>query len=1018
MFRTPLSITGALVVALLLAFTRPAAGFVTFESGPVRPLALSPDGTRLFVTNTPDDRLEIFGVAAGGLTHLGSVPVGLEPVAVAARTDGEVWVVNHLSDSVSIIDVAADPPRVVRTLLVGDEPRDVVFAGPQVDGAFTRAFVTTARRGQNLPASLPAALSTPGTPRALVWVFAAADLPADGAPETIVELFGDTPRALAATPDGHTVYAAVFHSGNETTSISEGAVCNGGATAGSCGVDGVQVPGGLPGGAMPGGLPAPNANKDGVAGPETGLIVRRDPGSGLWLDGLGRNWTNAVRFDLPDRDVFAIDALASPPVETAAYPHVGTVLFNMTVDPASGALFVSNTEAHNEVRFEGPGTNATTVRGNLHQARITVIDGDGVRPRHLNKHITALPDGYRTEPMPPEIKNASLATPLALAVSSTGTLYVAAFGSSAVGRFAAEAVRDDSFTPDAGTQIAVSGGGPCGLALDEARQRLYVLTRFDNAVKVIDTTAGTEVAQHPLHDAEPAIVRDGRPLLYDARFTSSNGEAACASCHVFADFDSLGWDLGNPDDVVRPNPNPIGPIGGGQPFHPLKGPMTTQTLRGMAHGGPMHWRGDRTGGQFQGDPNALDEHLAFEAFNVAFPGLLGRDEGEIPDADMQAFADFILTIQLPPNPVRALDNTLSPAAARGRDLFFGRQTDVIANCNRCHQLDASQGFFGSGGLTTFENETQELKVARLSSAYQKIGMFGMPNVPFVNLPFANYQFQGEQVRGFGFLHDGSIATIFDFLHASVFGTSESERHDLEQFVQQFDTTFAPIVGQQVTLRADNATAVGARLDLLAARARTSFVLVDQPQARECDLVVNGVVDGVARGYLLDAATGRFIPDRLAEPPLESAALRALAQTAGQSLTFTCVPPGEGERLALDRDGDGYYDRDEIDAGSDPADAASTPGNVPTATPTETPTMTPTPTITTTAAPPLGCPGDCNGDSVVTIDELVRGVAIALDTESVDDCPAFDRNFDRIVTIDELLRAVTAALDACELTPPF
>jgi YVTN family beta-propeller protein len=1017
MFRARLFIAILVVGLLLSAATRPAAAFVTFESGPVRPLALSPDGTRLYVTNTPDDRLEIFSVAAGVLTHVGSVPVGLEPVAVAARTDGEVWVVNHLSDSVSVVDVAADPPRVVRTLLVGDEPRDIVFAGPQTDGAFTRAFVTTARRGQNLPASVPASLSTPGVPRALVWVFAAAALPADGSPETIVELFGDTPRALAATPDGHTVYAAVFHSGNETTSISEGAVCNGGMLAGPCGVDGVQVPGGLPNGQMPGGLPGPNANVQGIQGPETGLIVRRDPGSGLWLDGDGRNWTNAVRFDLPDRDVFAIDALANPPVETAAYPHVGTVLFNMAVDPASGALLVSNTEAHNEVRFEGPGTTATTVRGDLHQARITVIDESGVRPRHLNKHITALPDGYRTEPMPAGIKEASLATPLSLAVSSAGTLYVAAFGSSAVGRFDVQAVRDDTFTPAAASQIAVSGGGPCGLALDEAGARLYVLTRFDNAVKVIDTAAGTEIAQHPLHDPEPAKERDGRPVLYDARFTSSNGEAACASCHVFADFDSLAWDLGNPDDTVHLNPNPVGPIGGGQPFHPLKGPMTTQTLRGMAHGGPMHWRGDRTGGQVPGDPNALDEDLAFKAFNVAFPGLVGRDEGEIPDADMQAFTDFILTIQLPPNPVRALDNQLTAAADRGRDLFFGRPTDVVANCDRCHQLDASQGFFGSGGLTTFENETQEFKVARLSNAYQKIGMFGMPNVPFVNLPFEAFQHQGEQVRGFGFLHDGSIATIFDFLHASVFSTSESERHDLEQFVQQFDTTFAPIVGQQATLRADSAAGVGTRVDLLTARARTSFVLVDQPDARECDLVVHGVVDGAERGYLLDATTGSFRPDRAADAPVEATALRALAQTAGQALTFTCVPPGEGLRLGLDRDGDGFFDRDELDAGSDPADPESTPSGFMTPTPTGTPVLTSTPTITTTAAPPLGCPGDCNGDAVITIGEMIQGVNIALDNQSVDECPAFDRNFDRIVTVDELLRAVNAALDGCELTPP-
>src|SRR5215510_287935 len=113
---------------LVLAFALPAraADFLEFESGQVRPLALSPDGTRLFAVNTPDARLEIFAVGAGGIAKTASVSVGLEPVAVAARTNGEVWVVNHLSDSVSIVDVSVTPPRVTRTLLVGDEPRDIV----------------------------------------------------------------------------------------------------------------------------------------------------------------------------------------------------------------------------------------------------------------------------------------------------------------------------------------------------------------------------------------------------------------------------------------------------------------------------------------------------------------------------------------------------------------------------------------------------------------------------------------------------------------------------------------------------------------------------------------------------------------------------------------------------------------------------------------------------------------------------------------------------------------------------
>ena len=40
----------------------------------------------------------------------------------------------------------------------------------------------------------------------------------------MIELFGDTPRALAVAPGGGTVYAGVFHSGNQTTALSEGVV--------------------------------------------------------------------------------------------------------------------------------------------------------------------------------------------------------------------------------------------------------------------------------------------------------------------------------------------------------------------------------------------------------------------------------------------------------------------------------------------------------------------------------------------------------------------------------------------------------------------------------------------------------------------------------------------------------------------------------------------------------------------------------------------------------------------------
>ena len=82
----------ALTGAALFGMSAPPAGatssFTLFESGQVRPLALSPDGKRLYAVNTPDNRLEIFRIGKHGLRHRGSVPVGLEPVAVAVRADG------------------------------------------------------------------------------------------------------------------------------------------------------------------------------------------------------------------------------------------------------------------------------------------------------------------------------------------------------------------------------------------------------------------------------------------------------------------------------------------------------------------------------------------------------------------------------------------------------------------------------------------------------------------------------------------------------------------------------------------------------------------------------------------------------------------------------------------------------------------------------------------------------------------------------------------------------------------
>jgi len=902
MFRATRRATTFAVTVLALSLSTvaaqaqsPSGAFVNFESGHVRPLALSPNGARLFAVNTPDNRLAIYDVGANGLVLAAEVPVGLEPVAVAARSDTEVWVVNHLSDSISIVTVNTVTPalsRVSRTLHTCDEPRDIVFAQ-------SRAFVTTARRGQNCPSV--ANPTTEGIGRALVQVWNPASLGAalGGTPLTNIVLFGDVPRALAT--NGTTVWAAVFHSGNLTTAITEQAVTSGSTPP-------MPPP---PAGATPG-------------APPTALIVKKNLANGQWQDEIGQNWSGAVAFDLPDFDVFQINAAANPPVQvtgSSQTAHVGTILFNMAVRPSNGRVYVSNTEARNQVRFEPriPGDLlGRGVQGNIAQSRVTVINGTTPTARHLNPHI----DYLCTPPCVPPAgeAEASLAFPTDMVFSSNGArLYVAGFGSEKVGIFDATALEAGAITNGTTKHLIEVGAGPSGLALDEARNRLYVMNRIDHTISIVDDADDPANAFEsdivPLrYDPSPVAAKAGRIFLYDARRTSGHGDSACASCHVFGDFDSLAWDLGDPFGAVGDNENPFRVISGNQAsfggpgvgipcnnceFHPMKGPMTTQTLRGMADAGPMHWRGDRTGTTTGG--SALNEDLAFKAFNPAFVGLLGRAT-ELSAAEMQAFTDFILTVVLPPNPVKALTNVDTTAEAAGRNFFNNTATDAgLITCVFCHRLP-----FGTDGLTTIEGEPQEFKIAHMRNLYTKVGMFGLPGGTFL----------GDQVRGFGFLHDGSVATVFDFVSSPVFqNLNNTLRRNLEAFSLSFDTGLAPAVGQQVSVIAStvNDTNVIARIDLL----------MDRADLGECDLVVKTNIAGEARG-LLYVGGDQFQRDRHSDALLTASALRALAATAGQEQTYTCVPPETGTRIGLDRDLDGTWDRRELDCGTDPADPASEP----------------------------------------------------------------------------------------------
>jgi len=122
-------------------------------------------------------RLEVFDASGDSPAPLASIPVGLDPVSVRARTDDEAWVVNHISDSISVVDL--NEMVVKATILTDDEPADVIFAGePQ------RAFVSLSQ----------------------VNTIAVYDPIALGEPLAELVIEGEDPRALAT--DGVRVYAA------------------------------------------------------------------------------------------------------------------------------------------------------------------------------------------------------------------------------------------------------------------------------------------------------------------------------------------------------------------------------------------------------------------------------------------------------------------------------------------------------------------------------------------------------------------------------------------------------------------------------------------------------------------------------------------------------------------------------------------------------------------------------------------------------------------------------------------
>ncbi len=112
-------------------------GHPTLVSPHANPIVLHRN--HVFVVNTPSDTIDVIDVSTQKIKA--RIPVGVDPVSLAIRPDGkEVWVSNHVSDSVSVIDNDPQSPtyfQIIATVqefhsrsnaTLFDEPMGIAFA--------------------------------------------------------------------------------------------------------------------------------------------------------------------------------------------------------------------------------------------------------------------------------------------------------------------------------------------------------------------------------------------------------------------------------------------------------------------------------------------------------------------------------------------------------------------------------------------------------------------------------------------------------------------------------------------------------------------------------------------------------------------------------------------------------------------------------------------------------------------------------------------------------------------------
>ena len=603
-------------------------GHPTFVSPHASPIAIS--GGHVFVVNTPSDTVDVIDAATRKIVS--RVNVGIDPVGIAVRPDGkEVWVSNHVSDSVSVID--SNPGNATYLQVIAtiqefnpetratrfDEPVGIAFASND------KAYVALSSENQ----------------------IAVIDVASREVSKRLT-ITAQDPRAIAVR--GDRLYVIPFESNNKT-----------------------QLSGGA-GDKIDGDLVTFDAYNHSITNNN--------------VLSLGHVVDIVKHPRVPDRDLYVFDTKTDELVQVV--DTLGTLLYGLTVD-TTGRVFVAQTDARNEVNGRSGtkkhGLKELENRAFLNQiTSITFTDSSAEKPNFIN--LEPLP------PEQPE-KDQTLATPFAIQISDDdATLFVSAAGSDKLFTVDAASGdvlgRVDVGAVPRGIALENTDDGQATKAwvLNAVANTVSLVDVSDSASPILIDTIALQDPTHP-------TVKRGRIAFNSASASTTGtfSCASChPDGHTDQLLWVLKTPVVTGGDQIMPRSTmPIRGLRDTAPFHwdGIPGDPYGGNNSAKVHGSdpPNSSIDDPT----SSTRHLIDGGLASTMSLVGDKAV--NDEGKaglLTAAQRDDMATFLLSVPYPPAQRRAYTNVVSSEAQRGFKLFHidgdldpsKPRPNVCGNCHR------------------------------------------------------------------------------------------------------------------------------------------------------------------------------------------------------------------------------------------------------------------------------------------------------------------------------------------------